>query len=366
MNVENKIGHRETLTLLTIMMSAKVFLSFPRDMALLGTSAGWMIVVLAGVFSLSGFYFLYAINRRFPDDSIVVAAKKITGNLFGTFLGLLIFLFALTFASLSLRHFAESFILAVLPRTPISVITFFFLLILIYSALLGIETLTRTAWFFGPFIFFALLIILLFAVPQMNLSFLYPLLGNGPGPILASSVTHLSLFSEILLFGFIAPLIRQKEKRFGVGFYSLLLAIAINTVITFAVLVVFNYNAANRLIFPVFQLTRLIVFGEFIQRVEAIFVFLWFFTAGIQLGGLFYGAVISFAQAFNIKEHRPLVFPLAVLIFTLSMLPSSMTEAVDLHDMIMSPIYSGLTFGIPFLLWLAAIIFKKRAGEANG
>ncbi len=364
MTNENNIGHREALTLLIVMMSAKIFLSFPRNMALLGAAAGWMIVLLAGIFSLTGFYFLYTLNRRYPSNTLVEAAREITGNTIGTCIGIILFLFFLVITALSLRQFAESFILAILPRTPISVITLFFLALLVYATLLGIETLSRVAWLFGPYLLLALIAVLAFALPQVDFSFLFPFLGNGPGPILLNSLTHLSLFSEILLFGFIAPLIRKKEKRFGVGLYSLLISIMINMLITIIVLVVFNYVAANKLIFPIFQLTRLISFGEFIQRVESIFVFLWFFTAGIQLGGLFYATTFSFSHTFNIKEHRPIIFPLAIIVFTLSLVPSSMTEAVDLNDFVLSLPYTLVAFGIPFFLWLIAVSFKKSSGES--
>lgn len=355
----HKIGHREALTLLTIMMSAKVFLSFPRDMALLGDSGGWIIVLFAGIISLIGFYFLNSLIHKYPFQSIIQISHNLTGGFLGMVLGIIIFVFFLLITSLMLRKFAESFILAILPRTPISTIMIFFLVLLIYATMLGIETLSRVAWFFGPYLLIALLTILFFALPQGSMSNLTPVLGTGLLPILKHSVVHISMFSEILLLGLIAPLVRKQDKIFGVGNYSLIIAIFINLVVTLTSIVVFNYVAAGRIIFPIFQLARLITYGEFIQRVEAVFVFLWFFTAGIQLGGLFYGSVISFAETFHIKEYRPLTFPIALIVLTLSILPASMTDTILLNDFTLSNYYWGTALGIPFLLWFISIFTKK-------
>ena len=361
-----QIGHREALTLLIVMMSGKVFLSYPRDMALLGAGAGWMIVLLAGVFSIVGFFFINSLVKKFPSLNIVEIAHQLAGKLFGSALGFVIFLFFLILTSLMLRKFAETFILAILPRTPISVIILFFLSLLMYATFLGIETLSRVAWFYGPYLLMALVAILLFSAPQGDYHNLLPVLGNGPGAILKQAVIHISMFAELLLFGFIAPLVRKKEKIFGIGFYSLLIATFINTVVTFMVIYVFNYIGANKLIFPIFQLSRLIAYGEFIQRVESLFVFLWFFAAGIQMGGLFYATVVSYAQSFKIKNYRPLIFPIALLAFTISLIPGSMTDTIVWNDFVLSNYYWGIAFGIPGLLWVLSLIFKKKRSESYG
>ncbi len=368
MSNNQKIGHREVLTMLTILMSAKVFLTFPQDMTLLGGAASWMIILFAGIFNLIGFYFLYSIIQKYPSRNIIQISRELAGKICGTILGILLFALFLILTALMLRKFAESFILAILPRTPISLIMIAFLVLLIYATMLGIETLSRVAWFFGPYLLIALLTILFFSLPQGSLPNLMPILGPGPLPILKQSINHISIFSEIILLGLIAPLIRQQDKIFRVGLYSIIIATFINVVVTLTTVFVFNYEAASRIIFPIFQLARLITYGEFIQRVEAVFVFLWFFTAGIQLGGLFYGSVISFAEAFQIKEYRPLALPIAVIVLCISILPASMTDTVILNDFWLSKFYWGISFGIPLLLWLIAILSKKgrRVNQQNG
>ena len=369
MSSEEKIGYHEALALLVITISAKIYLSFPRNMALLGDAAGWIIVLLSGIYSLVGYYFLSSLLRKYPGKNIIQISHQLGGCIIGKVIGVGFFLFFLAITSLYLRQFAESFILAILPRTPISVLTIFFLALLVYTTLLGIETLSRVAWLLGPYLLAALIIILFFSLPQSSLNYLTPALGPGPVPLIKYSLANLPIFAEILLLGIFAPLVQDRNKINRIGVFSLLGAITINVGITILTITVFNFAAAQKMIFPVFQLTRLIAYGEFIQRVEAVFVFLWFFWAGIQLGGLFYGTVTSFAQIFRIKNYRPLTLPLAVLTFSLSLIPTSMTEAVELNGYVYGPslfgtYYTAAAFGLPFILWLIAV-FKKNTGDAN-
>jgi spore germination protein KB len=361
---DSKLGYRETLTLLITMISCKIFLSFPRNMAVMGDSAAWLIVLLSGAFSVAGFIFIRQLLRKFPNDNIFNIARKTGGKFLGLGLNLLIFLYFLTIASMLIREFAESFILAILPRTPISVITICFLILLIYSALLGIETLSRLAWFFGPYLLIGLIVILAFSKPT-DIQLLLPLLGPGPLPVLKNSLINLSGFSEILLLAVIAPLVRERKKIGEIGILSLVISTLILSGLTLIVLLTFNYAGMTDLIFPVFQLTRLISIGEFVQRVESVFVFLWFLTAVIGMSGLFYGTVVSFSEAFEIRDHRPLIFPLAVLVFTLSMIPRSMPETVFWNFFIVSRFYPAIWLGIPLLLWILSLFVKKQPEAAN-
>jgi spore germination protein KB len=346
------------------MISCKIFLSFSRNMAVMGDSAAWLIVLLSGAFSLAGFSVIRKLLRKYPDDNIFNISRKTGGILIGAGLNLFVFLYFLTISSMSLRVFAESFILAILPRTPIGVIAAFFMILLIYSALLGIETLTRVAWFFGPYLLIGLVVIVAFSNPT-DIQLLLPILGPGPLPLLKNSLISVSNFSEILLLPVIAPLIRKKEQLGKIGVLGLALSALILSGLTVIVLQTFNYAGMKNLVFPVFQLTRLISLGEFFQRVESVFVFLWFLTAVIGMSGLFYGTVVSFSETFEIRDHRPLIFPLAILEFTLSMLPQSMPKAVLWNSFIFSRYYSAIWIGIPFLLWILSLFAKKKPEDAH-
>jgi spore germination protein KB len=83
------------------------------------------------------------------------------------------------------------------------------------------------------------------------------------------------------------------------------------------------------------------------------------------MSGLFYGTVVSFSEAFEIRDHRPLIFPLAVLMFTLSMIPRSMPETVFWNFFIVSRFYPAIWLGIPLLLWILSLFVKKQPEAAN-
>ncbi len=359
MNNDGKLGYRESLSLLIIIMTGKIFLSFPRDMVLLGQTASWLLVILAGLISLIAFLLLNNLLQRFPNKNILQISSEIFGRSIGTIINCSLFLFFIIITGLFFRQFTESFILSILPHTPISVISLSFIIILIYSCYLGIEAISRLAQFYGPYVLLALIIIFGFSLTTANFQQLAPVLGPGIVPLLKESLPQSSIFSELLLLGIIAPLVREQNKLFKLGLNSLIIAIFINTLFTTLVILVYNYESANKLLFPVFQLARLVAIERFAQRTEAFFVFLWFFIAGLNLSSLFYSTVTSFAQTFRIKNYRPLIIPLGLLVYTISLIPNNMTQSVELNSFEMDNYYAIIFFGIPLLLWIGALIRRK-------
>ncbi|HEX3047353.1 MAG TPA: hypothetical protein VHY08_21555, partial [Bacillota bacterium] len=73
-----------------------------------------------------------------------------------------------------------------------------------------------------------------------------------------------------------------------------------------------------------------------------------------------YGIVTSFAQTFRISNYRPLVFPMSILVFTISLLSGSMSATMLFNDFVLSGFYAAVAFGLPFLLWVFALILKKE------
>jgi len=359
MNNDGKIGSREALTLLIIIMTGKIFLSFPRDMVLLGQTAGWFLVILAGLVSLIAFAFLSNLLKRFPGKNLLQISTEIFGMVLGNVFNCILFFFFLIITALFFRQFAESFIISILPHTPISVISLGFMFILVYSCHLGIEAISRLAQFYGPFVLLALIFIFGFSLKNADFQQLAPVFGPGILPLLKETLPQTSIFSEILLLGIIAPLIREKNKLFKIGITSLLISIVISTLVTALVTLVYNYESANKLLFPIFQLARLVSIERFAQRTEAFFVFLWFFIAGLNLSGLFYSAVTRFAQTFRIKNYQPLIIPLGLLVYTISLIPSNMTQSVDFNSFKMNNYYALIFLGIPLILWLGALILRK-------
>ncbi len=349
------IGWREAVTLTVTFIATKILLAFPLMMVKLGLTGGWLIPVIATVLGLLGFGLISVLMQRFPGQSIVEVSEIVAGKYFGTIIALGFFGFFFFIAVVVLRQFAETVIATTLPQTPISIVTALFLAAVLYTVYMGIESIARGNWLLFPFMLGGYLTILAGVLPHFNTDNLFPVLGSGAATIIKFGMLKSSIMGDVLVLAVLYPYIREQEKFTRIGVISLAVA---GSAMTLAVLVLIGtftaWEAKEGAVYPMFQLARLIVFGRFVQRIEAIFLFVWIFAGLIQISVSLYAAAIILARILKLPVYRPLIFSLALLVFSLSFLPPNYITAIRLETEILRNYGWIIAFALPGLLLVLA------------
>jgi hypothetical protein len=159
--------------------------------------------------------------------------------------------------------------------------------------------------------------------------------------------------------GIIAPYLR-KSKDIWVGAITgiSLSALVMCSLVIFSI-GIFTVIGASRLTFPTYAIATLVTFGEFFQRIESLFVFVWFFSASISLTVLFHMTCLSTAQVLELPEYKPLIWPISVIVFVFSFLPSNIVQVFHLDFTSLGRVYGGGILLLPVGLYIWSIIFKK-------
>lgn len=365
---DGHIGWREATALLITFTAIKVLLAFPRMMAKLGLAAGWMIPVIAMALGLLGFGLIAALMKRFPGKSIVEVSELVAGKFFGTIISMCFFGFFFYLTVVVLRQFAETVIVTSLPRTPISVVTAIFLMAVVYAAYLGIETISRGNWLLFPFMLVGFVTILAGVLPYFELDYFFPVLGTGATSVLKAGILKSSLFGEVLILAVIYPAIRNREKFNHIGIMSITVSGVAMTLAVVVLIGVFSpIGARDGAAFPLFQLARLIFFGRFVQRIEALFIFVWIFAGLIEISLSLYASAVILARILKLPVFRPLIFPLALLAYCLSFVPPDYVTATKMETDVLRNYGWSITFVLPgLLLLLARLRGMGEDGQQNG
>jgi len=177
---EGNINSRGLFIILTIILITKLFLGTPRAMALEGNSAAWLLILAASLVAVPGVFVLVKLLKRFPGQNIVEISETVWGRAGAIAVSLLVASFFMLMAAVIVREFAETMLTTVLPRTPISVISFLFIVAMLIGAYNGIEVITRTSTLLFPFILAGMFSILILTINFLDLNSLFPILGSGP------------------------------------------------------------------------------------------------------------------------------------------------------------------------------------------
>ncbi len=361
---EGHFGSAEAFCLMLVMLTTRVFYSSPLALIKdLGTAA-WYGTLLSCAVSLIFFGLLYLLMKRFPNQDLYQVYETVTGKIISKLLILIFSFYFLYYAAINVREFTAILKAYSMPYTPVSILIFVFLLVVIAMTYVGLEGIVRVSYIFFYFIMCGLAMLLLLAIPAYDFNNLYPLFGYGLKETIKIGVLRSSAYDEIVILAIIINSIYGLKTFKRVGFYSLILAGLIISVTLACILAAFEYTAASEQLSGLFQLSRIIYYSRFFQRIEAIFLFIWVFASVITVSMAFYLAVSSYCRAFKIKNHRPLLFPFAALAFMVAFIPRNIGEVFEIHVHFLRQDSFSIMYLIPLLVLIFALILGKKGGKA--
>lgn len=359
-------GRWEATAIIINAVIAQVILNFPRSMAEIGGNAGWITAIYICILAFVGFYVIQKLYSRFEGKDLLEIGEHVGGNIGRIIMGLILltqFIFAVT---VLLREFSENMKVISLEVSPISFVSFFFLVGMVISAYAGLEAIVRFTAIAVPIVIAAYTIIIIGVAPYFDYTNLLPVLGTGPVNLFGRGFLRLSSFSSIVILLMVYPFIKTHKnfKRagyLGIGISAFLL---ISSALVY--LLVFGYKYALESFLPIFQLSRLINYGRFFQRIESIFVLTWAAVAFMYLSVAFYFTIYIFKKTFKLDYIKPLIFPFAILLFALSMLPENLMTAISLENMFFRNFAWAVPFGVVIILLIIARFIKRDSHKKNG
>jgi spore germination protein (amino acid permease) len=359
MTVHN-ISAVEGIVLGTIMVCAKLFLESPQRLVELGGTAAWIIVLIGGIHGPISWGLIRPLLQRFPGKTLIGATEGILGPWAGTAVNLIYFAMFLILSSAVLREFGEAETSFFRIRTPLAFVVAVWLGTACYMAYLGIEALCRTATLGAPLMLITMVLLLIGAVlTHAERHALAPYWGTGPVRVISWGLVRDQL-GDLLILGLLAPGFRRFKDLDRTVWTTVILSVLIMTATIIVILYVFPYPAAKRVNFPLLQVSRTISLGTGVQRVESLFFVIWEVGGVIKIAATLWAAAVSLAQIFGLHSYRQVLPALALLEFTMAMLPRTIMDAFAV-DSFLRTYGLFVTAGLPALTLLVALIRRKGA-----
>ena len=139
-----------------------------------------------------------------------------------------------------------------------------------------------------------------------------------------------------------------------------------STIILFVVFLIFSiipYPEISENYFAFFEITRMISFGRFFQRIEVIFTFLWLFVSLLYLTMAISVVIYTFKKAFHI-EYPNLLLPVITLSFIgLAYIFPNTSSLLITRDFMYKYITPFIVFIAPLILLILSKL--KMGGVKN-
>jgi spore germination protein (amino acid permease) len=268
----------------------------------------------------------------------------------------------MSIAALFTREFSEEMTTVGLTSTPISIITIGYLAVCLVGAYLGLETLARAASVTYPFVAIGIIVLLIALYPIWEYSNIFPLIGSSLYDIFVVGTFKTAAVSEIILAGVIVRSFGDYKQIVRVGYSASFASFLLLIMMLLVMILTHSWRIAGEVAFPFYRLAKIIYLSIFFQRVESIFIIIWSFIAILKIAITLYAAAFTLAESLKLPDHRPLLWPLAMILFILSFLPNDMPTTIYLDSTFLRPGALIPNYIIPILLLL---IIKFKGTSQN-
>ncbi|WP_312116450.1 GerAB/ArcD/ProY family transporter [Brevibacillus reuszeri] len=323
----------------------------------------WLSPIWASMIGYVTVFITCRLHQLYPNQSVIQYNEVILGSFLGKLASLFLIFFYLHLTGLILRGFAEFVVGNFLNRTPISVVMISMLLVNALAVKGGVEVLGRTSQLF--FLIFLLPVALMpFLLGSMKLHYLFPILEHGLKPTFLGAASPQAWFSEVFIMAFFLPFVTNQEKSMRSGMISVFGAMLMLTVINFFILFVMGRQAGDFL-YPVMVAFRYISVADFFQNLDSVVMGIWIIGMYQKISVFYYATAIGASQILGLRDYRPLVLPLGILIIVMAFWSVPDQLRVSQFDTLAFPIYGPLVQTVfPLLLWIIAI-WQKRGQATN-
>lgn len=362
---EGTFGPAEAIVLLGLASIARTFLSYPRSLVELGGPATWMTPLGGLVMALAGIYLFALVLKKSPGHTIIEINELAFGPYIGTTVNILFIAVILEMiGAIFIREFSEAMLTTTLRFAPISIVVFAFLAMGILGAYLGIEALARTARLIYLYVIIGLLILILALIPFWDFHNLLPVFGKGPKEVFLLGAFNTAGIAEIILAAVIVQAMGGAEIFTRIGYRFVLLGFSLLIIALLTLILTYNWPIAEEFSLPFLRLARTIYLGRFFQRLEAVYILVWGIVGSLKIALLLYGAAVSLARSLQLPDYRPLIWPLGMAMFILSLLPFDMATTILLDQNFVRTFILIPDYLLPILI--LAVFWLKGRGERAG
>lgn len=243
----------------------------------------------------------------YRGQSIIEYSQHLLHPILGKLLGLILTGYFLFVAAYTVRMLGESFVITILPRTPLALFMVMTAVLAANAARSGLEVVARMAEFLLPLTVLLLLALLVLPLDLADTYHLRPVLAAGIASIVPAASIEFMFYLEFIVLGMLIPHLRVPERavRQAVVFT---LGLGVMIIVMCLVMISVFGPTLNAFVLQMFMLARMIA------RVESLVLASWILSTGVRLSVFIWAISACLKQSLGLSSGKPLCYAAAGLV----------------------------------------------------
>lgn len=361
MDTLQKIGKFEAASIIIMITINQIIINLPNTIITSTSSSSWINVIYISIIAIIFCFLICKLFKTFHSNDIIDISGYLGGKILKAFIGIIYISFFIFTAAILLKYFANSLKLIYFEESPITFILLLFLIPVAIVGKFGIKPVAQVNLIFMPFLLLSILLILFSTVKDFIPEQIYPIMGFGAEKTFIQGISNIFAFSGFAYIYFLVPTLNHPEEFKKIAISSTIISAIYLFLSVFCLLMAFPFIIFSDELMSMYFLSRLIEFGKFFQRIDAIFIFIWILST---LSFLSFTSILItniFKKLTTIKDSKEIIYSTSTIIFSISLLFGNIANIKFIQDTIFKYMVIILVFIIsPIILIFANLKFKRR------
>lgn len=358
-----KLQKVEAISVILIVMINKLILNIPYYIVDLVGSGSIINLLYIGIIDFTVLLIIIRLFKNFETADILDISEYVGGKTFKNLIGFLCIGLFFLVAFITLIDFSNVLHTIYFSNFPMAYILFFFIFGTLIANLIGLRGISRTICFIIPFAILSVIITFFTSFENLDIKDLTPFFGKSYKETFVSGLSNCFAMYILVIYYFLKPLLKDvKEfKKISVTSYLISFILLILTIIP--MLTLFNTSSNSEPINSLFLLSRQIELGRFLQRVDALFIFLWIFAIFSYLSFIVFLINRIIKKIVPVSNEKMISYSTCSLLFGLSLIPINISHIHFIED----TLYRFLIIGFAFVLGIIILILAniKKLKQKN-
>lgn len=359
-----KISLLEATALILIVTVNKLAISIPQAILLSCGSSAILNTIYVSFIAIFLAYIIIRLFKKFPDSDIIDVSEFLGGKSLKYLMGIIFFVYIIAILSFLLRDFIEILHVLYYTDTPIIYLLAFFIVVCVISCLLGSKSIIKTNVVLCIVMIIGLLVAFSSVIPNLTVQRAFPILGYGSYTTFFSGITNILAFNGLSILYLIPPMLNNKKDLKKAGMLAVCISAVLIILATSSMLLAFSFSTNIEKISPLYTLLSNNEFGKYFQHPESLFVFTWIlsFMSYANVSCMLLLRILK--KLTNVKNGKPFIFPICIIIIALALLPRNMIQAREFGNYLSKFFATPITFIVfPLILIFANLKYKKLNGN---
>lgn len=355
-----KIGKFEAISLIVMITINQIIFNIPNTIIINTGSSAWLNVIVISIVAILLCLLVCRLFKSFPTHDIVDVSEYLGGKILKTIVGILYILFFIFIAGVLLRYLSTSLQLIYFEKSPIVFLLLLFLIPVVFAVKSGIKPISQVNLIITPIVLFSMLIILFATAKDFVPENLFPILGFGADKTFLIGLNNIFSFSCFAYLYFLIPILKNPEDFKKIAITSIIISAIYLFLSVICLLMIFPFIPFSDEMLSVYLLTRIIEFGKFFQRIDAIFIFVWILCTFSFLSITTELVNKILKKLTKIKNDKEMVYSICAIIFSVALLFKDIADMKYIQNVILKYIVILLVFVMSLAILILANFKHKK------